>query len=65
MYHFLQAIINFLMALHWPTILALLASSAVVSVVAQLIKKFTKLEQDGVIAVPAGGLHQGRLAGRA
>jgi len=49
MIQFLQAVINFLMALHWPTILALLASSAVVSVVAQFIKKFTKLEQEGVI----------------
>jgi hypothetical protein len=49
MNHFLQAVINFLMALHWPTILALLSSSAVVSVVAQLIKRFTKLERDGVI----------------
>src|SRR5438270_1748503 len=47
--NYLQAIVNFVVALHWPTIFALLASSAVVSVVAQLIKKFTKLEQDGVI----------------
>ena len=47
--NYLQAVVNFVGALHWPTIFALLASSAVVSVVAQLIKKFTKLEQEGVI----------------
>src|SRR2546423_13765996 len=49
MVHFLQAVINFVMALHWSTILAFLSSNAVVVVVAQLIKKYTKLEKDGVI----------------
>ena len=49
MVQFFQAVINFASSLHWPMILAFLSSNAVVVVVAQLIKKYTKLEKDGVI----------------